>query len=269
MKRIHILTAALLATGLAVPAAFAQTSTGTAGNGGNTNGAAGSTGIYNNAGGYSSGGRSDGYNTGANSGSGGGGNYNNNGYGYGAGGNANGANGSNSYRNTSYGYSGNGQRNGQRNGQGNGNNGGNGSMGSHVGAGAVLTVAPSGVREVQQALNRLGYQSGPINGIWDRSTANAMLNFQQAHGLAPTGNLNLSSVAALGLWHNVIGNPIGNGNRALFGTNGAPPNRGGRRGVSIGGERLPSQRIINGSSDVGNGGGRMGGGNNGGNGGGR
>lgn len=113
------------------------------------------------------------------------------------------------------------------------------------GAGAIMTIAPSGVREVQQALNRLGYAAGQVNGVWDQAAAHAMLNFQQAHGLEPTGNLNLSSIAALGLWNNLIGDPLGNGNKALAANNGAPPPRGGKNAANVGGEPLPSQRITN------------------------
>ncbi|MDA9426026.1 hypothetical protein XH97_28480 [Bradyrhizobium sp. CCBAU 53380] len=113
------------------------------------------------------------------------------------------------------------------------------------GAGAILTISPSAVRQVQQAMNRLGYAAGQVNGVWNQATADALLNFQQAHGLEPTGNLNLSSIAALGLWNNLIGNPLGNGNQALANNNGAPPPRGGKNASNIGGAPLPSQRITN------------------------
>ena len=101
------------------------------------------------------------------------------------------------------------------------------------GQGAALVIAPSGVREVQQALNRLGYDSGPINGSWNHRTQQAMQNFQAAHGLSPNGDLTLSSIAALGLWNNLIGNPNGNGNRPMIASNnatGAPPARGNSNG---------------------------------------
>lgn len=101
------------------------------------------------------------------------------------------------------------------------------------GQGAALVISGAGVREVQQALNRLGYQAGPISGSWDRETVRAMRNFQGAHGLEPTGNLDISSIAALGLWKNLIGNPLGNGNQALTSnTTGAPPPRGSAGGGS-------------------------------------
>jgi Putative peptidoglycan binding domain len=108
--------------------------------------------------------------------------------------------------------------------------------------GALITISPSGVREVQQALNRLGYFAGPVDGVWDRLTADAMVHFQEAHGLEPTGNINFSSIAAMGLWENLIGHPIGSNNNLLNASNGAPPQRGKGKTV-IGGEPLPSQRL--------------------------
>jgi peptidoglycan hydrolase-like protein with peptidoglycan-binding domain len=115
------------------------------------------------------------------------------------------------------------------------------------GAGAIITVSPSAVREVQQALNRLGYAAGPINGVWDHASADAMVHFQQAHGLEPTGNLNLSSIAGLGLWDNIIGDPLGNGNKSLTvgQASGSPPPRGGKNAAKVGGAPLPSQRVVN------------------------
>jgi len=115
---------------------------------------------------------------------------------------------------------------------------------SAAGKGAIVTVSPSAVREVQQALNRLGYAAGTINGVWDQATANALVNFQEAHGLEPTGNLNFSSIAALGLWNNVVGDPLGNGNKALA-QGASPPPRGGKQAAQVGGSPLPSQRITN------------------------
>jgi peptidoglycan hydrolase-like protein with peptidoglycan-binding domain len=113
-------------------------------------------------------------------------------------------------------------------------------IGPVQGTGALVTVAPSGVRQIQQQLNRLGYNAGFVNGVWNRSTEIAMTEFQRAHGLDPTGNLDFSSIAALGLWNNIFGNPIGNGNEALAGAqnSGVPPARGFAG-------NLPNQRVTN------------------------
>lgn len=78
------------------------------------------------------------------------------------------------------------------------------------GSGASLTISPARVRRVQQALNRLGYNAGTITGTWNSATAKATQDFQAAHGLAPSGNLNTTTLAALGIGH-----------RAPPGTNGA------------------------------------------------
>jgi peptidoglycan hydrolase-like protein with peptidoglycan-binding domain len=122
--------------------------------------------------------------------------------------------------------------------------GANGGAGNRVGeGGALITISPSGVRQVQQALNRLGYYAGHVDGVWDRASADAMVHFQEAHGLEPTGNLNFSSIAGLGLWDDLIGNPIGNNNKALEASTGAPPARGNGKTTINGNAPLPSQRL--------------------------
>lgn len=100
------------------------------------------------------------------------------------------------------------------------------------GTGAALTISPSGVREVQKQLNRLGYAAGSVDGTWNRATATAMTEFQRARGLDPTGNLNIGSIAALGLWGQLIGNPNGRVG-PMSRNNGTPPARG--QGGSNGG----------------------------------
>lgn len=107
-------------------------------------------------------------------------------------------------------------------------------QGAANGSGAQLTVSPANVRQVQQALNRLGYSAGPVNGRWDQATARAVLHFQQARGLEPTGNLNRVTLSALGVslggggggGANVAGGNAGN----LSGANGG----GGAGGIAGG-----------------------------------
>ena len=55
------------------------------------------------------------------------------------------------------------------------------------------------VRSVQQALNDKGYNAGPVDGQWGPSTENAVIRFQQASGLPQTGDLERSTLAALGV----------------------------------------------------------------------
>lgn len=66
-------------------------------------------------------------------------------------------------------------------------------------AGARLYISPAGVRQIQQSLNAVGYDTGRVDGSWDRNTSTAVRNFQQARGLEPTGNLNLRTIRTLGL----------------------------------------------------------------------
>lgn len=87
-----------------------------------------------------------------------------------------------------------------------------------TGRGAALVIAPSGVREVQKALNQLGYLAGTPSGSWDKATQAAMAKFQATHGLSANGNLTINAIAGLGLWDKLIGNPNGNGNKPMAAT---------------------------------------------------
>ena len=58
---------------------------------------------------------------------------------------------------------------------------------------------PTTVRNVQQALNDKGYDAGPIDGQWGPNTEEAVRRFQQASGLPPTGELEGSTLSALGV----------------------------------------------------------------------
>jgi peptidoglycan hydrolase-like protein with peptidoglycan-binding domain len=76
---------------------------------------------------------------------------------------------------------------------------------SHTGA--DLTISAAAVRRIQEELNRLGYNAGNLSGTWDKQTQRAALDFQEAHGLEPTGTIDLSTIAALGLTRQLILNP--------------------------------------------------------------
>lgn len=71
-----------------------------------------------------------------------------------------------------------------------------------AGTGAPLTISPATVRQIQQRLNEAGYNPGAVNGNWDRQTSRALQSWQKAQGLAPTGNLNLTTLLALGVFGN-------------------------------------------------------------------
>lgn len=55
------------------------------------------------------------------------------------------------------------------------------------------------VREAQRVLTDRGYYSGPIDGVMGPSTRAALLAFQRAENLDPTGGLNRQTLAALGV----------------------------------------------------------------------
>lgn len=67
-----------------------------------------------------------------------------------------------------------------------------------TGPGAIVTVAPSGVRLIQQRLNQIGYDAGNQTGSWDQKTGEAARRFQQANNLEPTGTLTISFLNCLG-----------------------------------------------------------------------
>jgi phage tail tape-measure protein len=55
------------------------------------------------------------------------------------------------------------------------------------------------VRSVQQTLNDMGYNAGPVDGQLGPSTRDALLRYQQAQGLPQTGEPDSRTLAALGI----------------------------------------------------------------------
>ena len=92
--------------------------------------------------------------------------------------------------------------------------------------GAVLTLSPATVRRVQQELNHLGYNAGPVSGSWDRMTSIAIAEiFQRAHGLSPVGTLDEVTMRMLG---------VGIGGGEVAGAGGYPGMNGVYGGVNGG-----------------------------------
>jgi hypothetical protein len=58
---------------------------------------------------------------------------------------------------------------------------------------------PSLVRSAQQALNDKGYNVGAADGQWGPATQDATRRFQQSSGLPATGELDRSTLTALGV----------------------------------------------------------------------
>ena len=65
--------------------------------------------------------------------------------------------------------------------------------------GSTLYTATERVTAAQQALTRLNYYRGPVNGVLDDATRQALFQFQVDRGLRATGNLDGRSAQALGL----------------------------------------------------------------------
>ncbi len=55
------------------------------------------------------------------------------------------------------------------------------------------------VKQVQSALQQQGMYRGNVDGVWGPETQNAVANYQQAHGLPSTGELNSPTLASLNL----------------------------------------------------------------------
>ena len=55
------------------------------------------------------------------------------------------------------------------------------------------------VRNVQQVLNDKGYNAGPTDGQWGPATEDAVRRFQRSTGLPETGQLERSTLDALGV----------------------------------------------------------------------
>lgn len=55
------------------------------------------------------------------------------------------------------------------------------------------------IKSIQQALNKKGFSSGHVDGVWGRDTDTALKHFQQKQGLPGNGHLNQQTLAALGV----------------------------------------------------------------------
>jgi peptidoglycan hydrolase-like protein with peptidoglycan-binding domain len=66
-----------------------------------------------------------------------------------------------------------------------------------------LYISPAGVRAVQQSLQKQGFRQVTTDGNWNDQTRSAIRQFQQQKGLAVTGNLDLETLASLGVAHSL------------------------------------------------------------------
>jgi peptidoglycan hydrolase-like protein with peptidoglycan-binding domain len=56
---------------------------------------------------------------------------------------------------------------------------------------------PQAVKNIQRELKRSGFDPGQIDGIWGDNIQQALKDFQEAHSLKPTGNLNITTACIL------------------------------------------------------------------------
>jgi hypothetical protein len=61
-----------------------------------------------------------------------------------------------------------------------------------------INLKPEEIKLIQQKLKELGYYNGPINGLLDEKTMEAVVKFQVDHNL-PAGNISIQTLEALGL----------------------------------------------------------------------
>ena len=57
----------------------------------------------------------------------------------------------------------------------------------------------SDIERIQTRLNELGFDCGPVDGLWGRNTRRAVIAFQRTNNLAPDGIVGLMTSEALGL----------------------------------------------------------------------
>ncbi|MCP4397907.1 MAG: transporter substrate-binding domain-containing protein [bacterium] len=66
-------------------------------------------------------------------------------------------------------------------------------------AGGTRTPSHQAIRTIQERLTELGYQPGPIDGMWGKSTEAALKHFQQDQGVSVTGTVDENTAKKLGL----------------------------------------------------------------------
>jgi peptidoglycan hydrolase-like protein with peptidoglycan-binding domain len=74
------------------------------------------------------------------------------------------------------------------------------------------------VREIQTKLNKDGFSSGHVDGIWGRDTDQAILDFQKAKKLPGHGELNQQTIADLGVKLNTRSEPTASSSKGQTAT---------------------------------------------------
>ncbi len=105
--------------------------------------------------------------------------------------------------------------------------------------GTPLHVSPAGIRQIQQALNQQGWNTGQVDGRWGPTTVQAARSYQQSQGLEPTGRLEVGLISALGLTDPIFSSGHGTGPQAANAARPQPSQAAGQ-----GGDRqVDNQRI--------------------------
>jgi peptidoglycan hydrolase-like protein with peptidoglycan-binding domain len=63
---------------------------------------------------------------------------------------------------------------------------------------AVPNLTPDGVRQVQQALQKKGFDPGPLDGVRGPQTKEAVRKFQDFYGIKASGEIDNQTLYALG-----------------------------------------------------------------------
>jgi peptidoglycan hydrolase-like protein with peptidoglycan-binding domain len=88
------------------------------------------------------------------------------------------------------------------------------------------------IRNIQQSLNRMGFNAGDVDGVWGAETKEALKTFQQRQGLESTGEVDQDTLAALG-----VGGQNGMSGQEDVNTGSATGNEANRAGDSQTGPR--------------------------------
>jgi peptidoglycan hydrolase-like protein with peptidoglycan-binding domain len=63
---------------------------------------------------------------------------------------------------------------------------------------AVPNLDQEGIKKVQDALNKKGFDSGPVDGVVGPKTREAVRRFQDSYGIKATGQIDNQTLYALG-----------------------------------------------------------------------
>ncbi len=131
------------------------------------------------------------------------------------------------------GYNGQMGYNGQQNYNGEqGQQGYNGQQNFNNTANGLAELTPDTVAQLQSRLQRMGFYHGNIDGQWGPETSDALADFQHAHGLQTTGNLNLPTIRGLAMLEGQGGNNQGSNQGYNQGMNNNGPNQAYNQGKS-------------------------------------